>query len=180
MPIRTSEVIYPEVLRERHAEEASTEQQARQLERLAHWLDSAFKVPGLGLRFGLDALVGLVPGLGDTLTSLVSLHILNAARRLGVSRVTMLRMAGNIAVDYAIGSLPFLGDALDVYWKSNKRNVALLRRHLEGPIQERRRAERGDLWFMIGLVLLLALLLIGCVSLSLLITTAAVKFMLGS
>jgi hypothetical protein len=143
-------------------------------------MDSVFEVPGLGLRFGVDALVGLIPGLGDTLTSFASLHILNAARGFGVSRVTMFRMAANIAIDYVLGSIPLLGDVFDVYWKANNRNVALLRRHLEGPIQQRRRAQRGDLWFMVGLFVLLALLLIGCVGVSWFIIASLIKVAVGS
>ncbi len=110
-----------------------------ELELLAHWMDSAFHIPGIGLRFGLDAIIGLIPGLGDTLTSLASLYILNAGRRYGVPRVTMLRMAANIAVDYLVGMIPLAGDAFDVVWKANQKNVALLRRHvLATPAEERR------------------------------------------
>ena len=97
-----------------------------ELELLAHWMDSAFHIPGIGMRFGLDAIIGLIPGLGDTLTSLASLYILNAGRRYGVPRVTMLRMAANIALDYVVGVIPFVGDAFDVVWKANQKNVALL------------------------------------------------------
>ena len=97
-----------------------------ELEMLAHWMDSAFHIPGIGLRFGLDAIIGLIPGLGDTLTSLASLYILNAGRRYGVPRVTMLRMAANIALDYLVGMIPLFGDAFDVVWKANQKNVALL------------------------------------------------------
>lgn len=126
-------------------------------------MDSVFEIPGLGIRFGIDALVGLVPGLGDALTSIASLHILNTAHGFGVSRITMLRMASNIAIDYVFGSLPLLGDAFDVYWKANNRNVALLRQHFAGSPEHRRRAERSDLWFMILLIVLLTLLLIVCI-----------------
>jgi hypothetical protein len=137
-----------------------------ELEQLAHWMDNAFHVPGIGVRFGLDAIIGLIPGLGDTFTSLVSLYILNAARRYGVSRVVLIRMAANIAVDYAFGSLPVLGDVFDVFWKSNQRNVALLRRHLlsEPPVQ--RRARISDWFFMSGLILVLLAALAGSVFLA--------------
>ena len=80
-----------------------------ELELLANWLDSVFHIPGLGIRFGLDAIVGLIPGVGDTLTSLASLYILNAGRRYGVPRVTMMRMALNIAIDYVLGAVPLVG-----------------------------------------------------------------------
>ncbi|MEX2287972.1 MAG: DUF4112 domain-containing protein [Planctomycetaceae bacterium] len=136
-----------------------------ELEWLAHWMDSAFQIPGLGVRFGLDALIGLVPGLGDTLTSIVSLYILGAARRYGVSRVTMLRMALNIALDYVIGAVPLVGDLFDVYWKANQMNVALLRRHVLATPAEQRRARSGDRLFVAVLIVVLVLLLVGSVTL---------------
>jgi hypothetical protein len=136
------------------------------IELLARWMDSMFEIPGLGLRFGLDALVGLIPGLGDTATSLASLYILNAARRYGISRITMLRMALNIAIDYLLGSIPLAGDAFDVYWKANLRNVALLRRHLQATPVEERRARAGDWVFLIAIALGLAAILAGSLTLS--------------
>jgi Domain of unknown function (DUF4112) len=135
-----------------------------QLEQLARWMDTVFHVPGIGIRFGLDALLGLIPGLGDTMTSLVSLYILNAGRRYGVSRLTLTRMAANIALDYVLGAVPLLGDLFDVYWKSNQRNVALLRRHLETTPAEQQRARTGDRLFMAGLVFGLISLLVASVA----------------
>jgi hypothetical protein len=137
-----------------------------ELELLARWLDSVFHIPGLGVRFGLDALLGLIPGVGDTLTSMASLYILNAGRRYGVPRITMLRMAANIAVDYVLGSVPFLGDAFDLYWKANLKNVALLRRHvLTTPVEERK-ARKWDGLFVAGLIVLLIVLLVGSVTIA--------------
>lgn len=124
-----------------------------ELEILAQWMDSIFEIPGLGLRFGLDAIIGLIPGVGDTLTSLASLYILNAARRYGVPRVTMARMALNLAIDYIFGFVPVLGDAFDVYWKANLKNVELLRRHVLATKAEERRARRGD-WLFVGALIL--------------------------
>jgi hypothetical protein len=124
-----------------------------ELELLAQWMDSVFEIPGLGIRFGLDAIVGLIPGVGDTLTSLASLYILNAARRYGVPRVTMARMALNIAIDYICGAVPILGDAFDVYWKANIKNVELLRRHVRVSKTEERRARVGD-WLFVGALML--------------------------
>lgn len=136
---------------------------AGELELLARWMDSVFEIPGTRIRFGLDPLLGLIPGLGDALSTLVSLYILSAARRYGVPRVTVLRMAANIAVDFALGSLPFVGDAFDVFWKSNVRNVALLRRHVVATPAEQRRARSGDWLFMTGLALLLVAMLAGSI-----------------
>ncbi len=131
------------------------------LETLALWMDSAFHIPILGTRFGLDALIGLVPGVGDTVSSLVSLYILNSARQHGIPRVTLMRMAANVAVDYLVGAVPILGDFFDVYWKANLKNVALLRQHIDAnPILERR-SRIGD-WLFMGLLMFgLIVLLIG-------------------
>jgi len=130
-----------------------------QLELLAYWMDTAFVIPGLGIRFGFDAIIGLIPGLGDILTSLISLYILAAARRYGVPRVTMMRMAFNIAVDTTVGAIPLLGDAFDVYWKANVMNVALLRRHALATPEGQRTARRHDTLFVIGLIVALLALL---------------------
>jgi hypothetical protein len=135
-----------------------------ELELLAHWMDSAFQIPGIGIRFGLDAIIGLVPVLGDALTSLASLYILNAGRRYGVPRVTMLRMAANIAVDGLLGAIPFFGDAFDVAWKANRKNVALLKRHVLATPADERRARVGDWFVLAGLVVVLGLVLVGAVS----------------
>lgn len=138
----------------------------RELETLARWMDSVFEIPGTGIRLGLDPILGLLPGLGDTITTLVSLYILGAARRYGVPRVTVLRMAANIAIDFTFGSLPVLGDVFDVFWKSNERNVSLLRRHVMATPAEQRRARSGDWLFLAGLMLLLVVLLVGSLALA--------------
>ena len=85
----------------------------KSLERLGWLMDDLFRVPVLGWRFGLDALIGLVPGFGDTTTALVSFYILAAAVRYKVPKVTMLRMGLNVAIDYLLGLLPFVGDLTD-------------------------------------------------------------------
>jgi hypothetical protein len=136
-----------------------------QLELLAYWMDTAFRVPGLGIRFGFDAIIGLIPGLGDLITSLISLYILAAARRYGVPRPTLMRMAFNIGVDSVVGSIPLLGDAFDVYWKANVMNVALLRRHVLATPEEQRSARRKDTLFIacliIGLLVVMAAIAAG-------------------
>jgi hypothetical protein len=99
------------------------------LDLLAHWMDTAFEIPALRWRFGLDAIIGLIPGVGDAATSLVSLYILHRASRLGVERATLTRMAMNVLIDAVVGAIPFAGDLFDVYWKANRKNVDLLRRH---------------------------------------------------
>jgi hypothetical protein len=125
---------------------------ARDLERLALWMDSVFRIPGVGLRFGLDALVGLLPGAGDVAASLVSIYILGAAHRYGASRMTIARMALNIAIDLVVGALPVVGDLFDAYWKSNQRNVDLLRRHIEANPPTARKLRTADRLFVGALV----------------------------
>jgi uncharacterized protein DUF4112 len=93
-------------------------------------LDSAFVVPGTNIRFGLDAIVGLVPGIGDFVMSLVSLYIVHEARQLGAPVHLLVRMIANIAIDGVVGSAPLAGDIFDVMWRANRRNMALLHGHL--------------------------------------------------
>lgn len=97
---------------------------------LAHWLDSKFTVPGTGIRFGYDAIIGLIPVVGDVAMTTFSFAIVAEAFRLGASRWTILKMVANILVEFVIGAIPLLGDLFDVYWKANLRNVELLKRDL--------------------------------------------------
>lgn len=103
------------------------------VERLATLLDNAIPIPGTRFRIGLDPLLGLMPGLGDALGALASAWILVEAARLGASRTVLMRMLYNVAVDTLIGAVPGAGDLFDFVWKSDAKNVALLRRHLEQP-----------------------------------------------
>ena len=101
------------------------------IESLATLLDTAFLVPGTNFRLGFDGLVGLVPGIGDALTAALSLWLVKEAHALGAPRHLVVRMLGNIAIDSLVGAVPVLGDVFDVVWKSNRRNLTLLRRHLD-------------------------------------------------
>src|SRR4029453_14318292 len=101
------------------------------LEWLAMLLDSAVIIPGTNIRFGADSLIGLIPGIGDAITSAISAYIVYEARRLGVPRHLLLRMIANVAIDGVGGAIPVAGDAFDVMFRANQRNVRLLRRHLE-------------------------------------------------
>jgi hypothetical protein len=103
------------------------------LQNLEILLDEAFRVPGTGIRFGIDGIIGLVPGLGDVIAGLLSLIIPVAAWIRGVPYVTLIRMAVNIGIGVLVGSIPLLGDIFDIAWKANRRNYRLMRRHLGEP-----------------------------------------------
>ncbi len=133
------------------------------LDDLAFYLDGLFKVPGLGWRFGLDAVIGLIPNVGDTLTSFASFYILIAGVRYGVPKITLLRMAFNIGLDYLVGTIPFIGDAFDFVWKANKQNMDLIRTRATGPGS----GTKGDYIFVFGIILLLIGVLVGSILISL-------------
>lgn len=100
------------------------------LEFLAGILDDRFSIPGTNIRFGVDAVIGLIPGVGDAISATLSSYLIWRAHQLGVSKLTLLRMAGNTAVDTVVGSVPLLGDILDVKFRANRRNLELLRRQV--------------------------------------------------
>ncbi|MFC3127150.1 DUF4112 domain-containing protein [Pseudoroseomonas globiformis] len=100
------------------------------LERLARLLDSRWRIPGTSIRFGTDPLMSLVPGLGPIVSAAFSAYLIVEARRLGVSPGTVLRMIGNVGLDAVISSVPLIGSVGDVFFKANRRNMALLRRRL--------------------------------------------------
>jgi Domain of unknown function (DUF4112) len=111
--------------------ENRTQRSLMRLEALAKLMDGAFIIPGTTIRFGLDGIIGLVPVAGDMLAGLVSAYLIWEARQLGAPRWLIARMVGNAFLDTAIGSVPVLGDAFDVLFRANMKNMALLRRHLE-------------------------------------------------
>jgi Domain of unknown function (DUF4112) len=106
------------------------------IDALATLLDTALVIPGTGVRFGLDALIGFFPVVGDTITTALSLFIVHEAYQLGAPGHVIVRMLGNVALDGALGAVPLVGDAFDVLWRANRRNVRLLMEWLE---RERRR-----------------------------------------
>jgi hypothetical protein len=129
------------------------------LDDLSFYLDGLFRVPGTGWRFGLDALIGLVPNVGDTLTSFASFYILLAGVRYGVPKITLLRMAFNIGLDYVVGIVPFVGDAFDFVWKANKQNMDLIRTRAAG----KGKGKTSDYVFVFGLIGLLIAVLVGSI-----------------
>jgi Domain of unknown function (DUF4112) len=106
------------------------------IDALATLLDTALVIPGTGVRFGLDALIGFFPVVGDTITTTLSLFIVHEAYQLGAPAHVIARMLGNVVLDGVLGAVPLVGDAFDVLWRANRRNVRLLMEWLE---HERRR-----------------------------------------
>ncbi|GAA4248075.1 DUF4112 domain-containing protein [Azospirillum formosense] len=104
----------------------------RRLEWLARTMDSAVRVPGTNITFGADAVLGLVPGFGNLATTAVSGYLIREAWRLGVPRGKLLRMVGNVAMDSLISAVPVAGNIADVFWKANRKNMAILAEHLDG------------------------------------------------
>jgi hypothetical protein len=105
-------------------------QSPARLEIIADLLDSRWHIPGTGIRFGADALLSLLPGLGPVVSTAISGYLIWEARRLGVSTGTVLRMIGNVGLDGLISAVPLAGAVGDVFFRANRRNMALLRRHL--------------------------------------------------
>lgn len=101
------------------------------LDALSRLLDTAFVVPGTRIRFGLDGVIGLVPGIGDLVSAALSTYLIWEARRLGLPVWKLARMVANVAFDTAIGAVPIVGDAVDVLFKANRRNMRIIREHLE-------------------------------------------------
>jgi hypothetical protein len=101
-----------------------------QVKWLASMMDDRFGVPGTKLRFGMDSVLGLFPGLGDVLTSAIALLIVHHAWQTGASKLTLTRMLGNVGVDFVVGALPFVGDLFDFVFKANRKNARLLEEHL--------------------------------------------------
>ena len=126
------------------------------LRTMTRLLDSAIRVPGTRYRFGIDAIIGLVPGIGDAIGAIFSAFIVFQAARLGASTPTLIRMMGNVALDTIVGEIPLLGDLFDAGWKANVRNMALLEAHLQRPVSTARGSRRVLLLLGLGLLVLLA------------------------
>jgi len=116
-----------------------------QLDHFAWLLDNLFKIPGTNWRFGLDALIGLIPGAGDAVAAILSLFLLVRAFQFKLPKVVIARMLINSLLDFSIGAIPFLGDAFDIFYKANTRNMKLFREYAEGPLKSTKRH-----WIFIG------------------------------
>ena len=132
------------------------------LHRLSHVLDNAIPIPGTGYRIGLDPILGLLPGGGDTVAGALGAYIIIEAARMGLPRRVVGEMVGNIIFDSVVGIVPVLGDFFDVTWKANVRNMALLEKHLDITSKN----QKSDRLFLIGLTLVLAVIVIGFATLT--------------
>ncbi|MCU1264017.1 MAG: hypothetical protein JWM21_335 [Acidobacteria bacterium] len=131
----------------------------RELEVLAQVMDNQFVIPVLGWRFGVNAIIDLVPGIGDVATSLIAFYVLLSAVRYRVPKITLLRMGLNIAIYFVVGMVPWIGDVFEAWWKPNMRNLALLRSRATVSAEEAHKAKASD-WMFVGVIIsaLLAML----------------------
>lgn len=157
-PLVTERVLEGEVLGPETAEERETR---RRVEFVAWLLDSSIPIPGTRITVGLDAIIGLVPFIGDLIGVLASSIILFEANRLGVSRAVMARMTFNVAVEGVVGLIPFAGDLFDAGWKANQRNVRLLTQWMEQPHKAQRSGRQFVFLLALGILLLLGLCSLG-------------------
>ncbi len=109
----------------------SRDDAVRRMEMMARLLDNAFVIPGTSQRVGIDAIIGLIPGLGDVVTTLLSTYVIWEARNLGVSRVAIGRMLSNLAIHASIGAIPILGDVFDAFFRVNQRNMRIVHAQLQ-------------------------------------------------
>ena len=119
-----------------------TERPQNDIDKLAVMLDSQFRLPGTQLRFGLDGIIGLIPGIGDALSGGIGLYIVNRARQEGAPGFMIVRMLSNLLIDVILGSIPLVGDLFDFGFKANLKNAKMLQRHLDkmhgAPVDEER------------------------------------------
>ncbi|HEY8835446.1 MAG TPA: DUF4112 domain-containing protein, partial [Chthoniobacterales bacterium] len=149
------------------------------LEPLFKWIafimDEVIRVPGTTFRFGLDPVIGLIPGIGDTSSALVSAFALIQAVRLGVPKILLTRMALNILVNEVVGVIPVIGDAFSFWFKSNARNYEIIKTHRLGPSV----ARRSDWLFVIGVLVILFVVVCAGLAISFLILGAMARLFLG-
>lgn len=136
----------------------------QRVERLGYLLDNSIRIPIINYRIGWDALMGLVPGIGDAAGVVLSAYIIVEAARFGVPKSSLGRMALNVGIEALLGAVPLLGDLFDATWKSNARNVALLKAHLDVNAPRQRKADRRFILLitgaLAGVMLLLVLLVV--------------------
>jgi hypothetical protein len=131
------------------------------VDRLAWWLDNAIRIPGTRLRIGFDALIGLIPGVGDLVGTLLSSYIIAVAASQGLPRSALARMAINVALEAIVGVVPIVGDLFDAAWKSNERNIRLMRQFRVRPDATRRQSRAVVAAWAAGVLAFVVLLAIG-------------------
>lgn len=144
----------------------ATVQVERELEVFSQFMDNQFRVPVLGWRFGLNAIIDLVPGIGDVATSIIALYLVVSAVRYRVPKITLLRMALNIAIYFVGGLVPLAGDIFAIWWKPNIRNLNLLRARATVSAADARQARVSDWLFVGGIAAFLLTLLFGSIILA--------------
>jgi hypothetical protein len=127
----------------------------RRLDSLSYVLDNSIPIPGTNRRFGLDAVIGLVPGFGDAAGALMSAYIVVQAARLGAPASSLVRMVLNVGIEAVVGAIPFAGDLFDAWFKANARNVTLLRKELDRPGSTRKSSTGVVIAVIVALVLIL-------------------------
>jgi hypothetical protein len=143
----------------------------QRLRQMSHLLDNAIAIPGTNYRFGLDPILGLLPGGGDILTGFMSIYIVFEAARMGLPAATLGRMGFNIFLDTLSGTVPVLGDLFDVTWKANSQNVALLEKHVAAPTPSR----AADKLFAVVVIAALLALVLGMAALSVWVVSSVVS-----
>lgn len=126
----------------------NTSAQLRELNRirrLSRLMDTAFRIPGIGLKVGLDPIIGLLPGIGDLITTITSAYIIFLAARFRLPSNTLTQMVFNVGLEFVVGTIPLLGDIFDAFFKSNVRNLALLEAHLAAEAPELQTVDRLNL-----------------------------------
>ncbi len=129
----------------------------KRMRQLSRVLDSAFVIPGTKQRMGLDPILGLIPGGGDTVSAALSSYIIIEAALMGLPRTTLMRMIVNIAIDTVVGSVPILGDIFDVFSKANLRNMQLVENHLKSPKPSAKVDKLFIFLLIVGLIILILL-----------------------
>ncbi|RME96878.1 MAG: DUF4112 domain-containing protein [Bacteroidetes bacterium] len=135
-----------------------TSQELAWLDRVTRFMDNRFRIPGTDIRFGLDFLVGLIPGVGDIVSLSISALLVAVMARKGASGMVVVKMIGNIIFDAIVGAVPVLGDLFDLGYKANRRNLHLLQEHY------REGAHQGSAWPVVIAILVLLLVLIVAIS----------------
>lgn len=144
----------------------TTIQIERELEVFSQWMDNQFRIPVLGWRFGLNAIIDLIPEFGDVVTSIVALYLLVSAVRYRVPKITLLRMGLNIAIYFIGGLVPLVGDIFAIWWKPNIRNLMLLRSRATVSASEAKAGRTSDWLFVAGIAVFLVALLLGSIVLA--------------